>query len=106
MKSLINNIMLGLQSEEHILSMSDANEIVLALTCNLDDPRTLSYARVHFRQFFKSRIDSYSLVVSQIKQSQQQEQSRYLIPAKNSVIILEAAKNAYNDRMENYNHNE
>lgn len=107
MNTLVNNIMTAIQGDQHLIINHDVDEIVLALTCNLDDLRTLAYARSHFPGFFERHIDGFSSVVTAVEMAaSEEEKAKYLNPAKNSVIILESAYNAFNDRLEKYKKNE
>lgn len=105
MNDLVTNIMKAVQGNQHLITKPDADEIILALTCNLEDLRTRSYAKFYFPNFFKKQLDAFKGLVAQLE-FHKADESKYLNPAKNSVIILESALNVFNDRMENMNFNE
>ncbi|QJI10861.1 hypothetical protein GuL6_039 [Buttiauxella phage vB_ButM_GuL6] len=93
----IQDLLDFLTSDEHFIISFTKNEIVLSLTCNLNDDLTYSYARSYFPNFYKLTIEHYENLCEQLNKP---EHKGLYETMKTSLDVIKKASVSFNERLE------
>lgn len=102
-KDILNELNNPNVFENYFITRREVEEMILSLTCNLTDSRTVNYARENFPKFYEEMIPEYKKFRDAIKDC---DMPIHLTLTEKTIVMMGNAYDAFKERMENMEFNE